>query len=304
MKSSSIDASSMYQEASSFSTSYSKSFDTFIDNFQLNLEEVTQENADDVNKYLNVSYSDKMAVCITVENLETIKHMAFTIQKLKEKGITSSKTYRNKVRDYDNFRRKALKNYGIILPNKVPISDPTQLHIKIDVELSKAKFNKEQKNEFFNLFSLRKHNPAQTNIDNKLDSIKFSKLLEAYNTSLTHEEQIAIIQKDIAFNFSHNYYSILEEFDIDEFPNEVVYYDSSPSEVEILELEIEKLDYDYKKEKIHLEHLFLEYPSYLIKVPQFIKKQDISFVAYALQTYILSGFTSLYIRLKERLDKN
>lgn len=98
------------------------------------------------------------------EQIAKISELYGDILLLKKHGITS-KNYNSKARDYYNFRKKALEEYGIWLSTDYPFKSPTQLFYDIHMILLEAKLNDKQIDEFYKLSKIRNARPKKIHID-------------------------------------------------------------------------------------------------------------------------------------------
>lgn len=290
---------------------YSKGFYEFIDNFGTTLGVIPKDKLKDINHYLNdISKKNKKTVKLDQETVANINDIVFTLNKLKEKGIVNSKSYQNKVRNYKTFVKNALEEYGVSISSYIPFSNPTELFIQINVLLSRAGLDKEQILNFYDLFNLRKRRPEQVKVEAIMNKEVLNMFLEDFHRNLTENDyflldcQVKGIALDnqlkehlekhgqpVNFEFSEQYYELLDNYFLDNMPMKVIpaVFVNQTSSVHQA-IEISRIKHEYDKEKIQLEHLFLDYPMSLLTVPKFIGKQDFKFLQYAVNQYDLSSY--------------
>lgn len=244
---------------------------SFTNDFCQKIIKIEQKHLDYANTIINLSLKkfNNHQSRISLEDLQEINLIAFSIYKLSRKGITSE-NYNTKVNQYHKLTSKLFHDYGIdiILFNQMTMihfSNPAELFKKIDLILTKSNLNAEQKRNFFIEFLKRERIPKQQDIINKIEQEKneeYSSKLHADFNNLGKEEIEAILTKETNYPYSKKYYDFLKKYNFNVFPDELIeYYNYAQSEEfkEISKSDSEMWD---NHNKIIREHNFLSYPSY------------------------------------------
>lgn len=258
--------------------------DLLHEKFSEEIIKITEEHLSYINRVINIDgkrYKDNLNIStkLTIDVLQEINLIATIINNLSKKGINAT-NYNTKVKHFNNFKEKALNDYGLDLEQlfeipttEPPFANPTELYIDIDVLLTNHELTNEQKKEFYLNFMNRERIPRQEFVK------KFSEMTKApakFNAQislyyeLTKEEQEAIISKNRNFKFSKRYYEVLKKIGIENFSqNAIEELTLDPTEI------INKYNIKEEKKKIKLqEHYFMTYPP-LKDVEKEILKQKV-----------------------------
>lgn len=224
----------------------SKKFLTFKKEFRTTYcELVPISDRDNFNTYINYESSTK--VDVPLEELQELKYISFVLFKLEKHGI-DPQSYDGKVSKYIGYIRKLSEEFGILISNDIPFSSPEALYITMDAKLSKLGFNNKQKTKFYRDFNIRKSSPDKKKTLEKLHNDMIRDLGYKFRT-LSKEEQNAaeylhtkkdaselslmfVLGNDKSYDetilmyenheFSAEYYNILKEYGLEEFPIESI----------------------------------------------------------------------------------
>jgi len=119
-----------------------------------NKPKTIQDALKDINDGL-IAYGENI---LDINKFKEICNISLTLHALTKKGITS-KNYKNKTKQYNNFVQKAFDEYGIEINDICPFSNPTELNRKIDDILVDAGLTPEQKRIFYEDTQLRGRSP-------------------------------------------------------------------------------------------------------------------------------------------------
>lgn len=244
--------------------------DLLHEKFSEEIIKITEEHLNYINKVINLDgkkYKDNLNIStkLTINVLQEINLIATIINNLNKKGINTT-NYNTKVKHFNNFKEKALNDYGLDLEElfeipttEAPFANPSELYIDIDVLLTNHELSNEQKKEFYLNFMNRERIPRQEFVKRiseiTKEPAKFNAQICLYY-ELTREEQEAILSKNKNFKFSKKYYKVLEKIGIENFSQNVI---------EELTLDVTKIidQHNIKEEKKKIkiqEHYFMKYP--------------------------------------------
>lgn len=217
----------------------SSEFKEFKINFRKNSNRIDGWNElDNFNEYINFIGTAKSDIDISQEELQDIKYIAYTLYKLECVGITPQ-TYNDKVKKYIEYIKKGSEDFGILVFEDIPFSNPTKLYILMDAKLTTLGFSNKQKTTFYRDFNIRESNPVQKLTKEKIHNDMIRDLGDKFRT-LPKEDQSAAEylhpEVELLFTledetesinyenhiFSKEYYSILKEYNLDQFPFESI----------------------------------------------------------------------------------
>ncbi len=235
----------------------------FYVNFSHVYSRVTESQLDYTNEQISSGETENK---LSLVDLQEIKNLSFTIEKLQDIKITTSSYKKGNGGvevDYQLFVNKALKEYGIILSNKIPFSNPTQLFVKIESILRKANLNKSQRSSFWDEIFFRKRSPNQKEVKDILNKLNYNEIQKNLNDkfySLSHEEQTSFIQNKDDFKSSSRCFEIFESLENIRIMDEIISFSFSPPSTKELE-EVDEYNYSSKIINLkYMESLFLRYP--------------------------------------------
>lgn len=248
----------------------------FINKFSTKILDISEDNLAYVNEVISIDGKrlDKNGehehehASISMDTLRQIQLLAFSLQILKDKGITAE-NYSHKLKSFIKFKKKALEEFGIVIKDKKPYANPAHLHFHIDALLSKEKLNIEQKNNFYSLFGIRNRVPEQKNTEKLLQRTVIRNIIdEVVNLHLSKEDWDAIDAKDKSYVFSDSFYTVLTKYNIEEVPFEIFTEESYAKHVnkELYNKDITDHDYleDYAVEERKV-HELLEFEFSFVK---------------------------------------
>jgi len=271
--------------------------DKFKKDFSEKITKIGSQELDYANNIINISGSrldkpnngSEEKVLLSLEALQEINIIAYTLHSLDKKGITSA-NYGLKVKQFQNLREKLFDEFGVhidlgssYIGQLAPFSNPADLYEKIDVILTQHNLNTEQKKYFYMEFFNRERIPKQKKVietiehQNNINFMKENNLMiypemSGLFTILSEDEQAAILRSDPDYNYDEAYYNLLEKYKIEKLPESLLEHLSN--------IELHRFDYMDEKqaedEKRFDEtlrfHNFLSYPACLYDEAEFLNQ--------------------------------
>jgi len=179
---------------------------------------------------------------ISIENLQKIKILAYSLDKLNGKGITT-KNYNSKViTPYYKFIEKGYDSFSMILDESMPYDKPSHIISQIDTILFKANLNYTQKKDFYETYLNRKQpDTKDTNY------LFFEKMRDIYQSLPIGEQYILQVAYDgkLKKEFSKETQSFLQKLEmVSSCKNFIEYITTNPDmwdENTIIDSEREKI---------------------------------------------------------------
>lgn len=211
--------------------------DVFINDFSTMLTKVTDENLSYLMEIVNIderkqdsSKEQYPQVTLSLQNLQEIKYLAYSLNELKRLGIDTT-TYGKKVASFNKLRAKALDTFSLYIEDTLPFSNPSELYKQIDIILSKSDFNQSRKQVFLQELNLRKRNSNQKHMDREAKLNYYKKFLQLpeedhrtiednYYCDDEHELDISTLKNEtIAFIEKHSIEGVYSFID-SQFPSD------------------------------------------------------------------------------------
>ncbi|MEA2098669.1 MAG: hypothetical protein U9P72_00905 [Campylobacterota bacterium] len=183
------------------SKEYVESLDNecFVSDFSKITHFVTDENVKYMNDILSITEkkgADKTDDLITKDVLQEIKYIAYTIEKLKEKGMTTS-NYNEKVTAYNKLRKKGNEVFDLSISEYFPFKNISVLYHEIDYLLSRLLLSNAQKTAFYNELSIRCKIPKVNETEELFyEKDKYTLQSHLFDESLLNGNEGEILEED------------------------------------------------------------------------------------------------------------
>ncbi|WP_434657345.1 hypothetical protein [Sulfurimonas sp. NW9] len=245
----------------------SEDFKEYKRTFRQNSDRVDWlDEVDNFNDYINYRGKKDSNIEITADELQDIKYMAYTLYRLECVGIDAN-TYNSKVTKYLDFIKKGSEEFGLLISDDIPFSNPRKLSVLMDAKLTKAGLSNKQRTTFYRDFNIRDRIPDQKLVRQRVYDDMVRDLGDKFRT-LPKEDQTAaqylhpeieslfVLDDEDALMkyenhiFSSEYYAILEEYSLKEFPFEAIdphYAINTENNLTENPWEINGLDYNNKE---------------------------------------------------------
>lgn len=282
----------------------------FINKFNTKLLDIDEDNLAYVNEVINLNgkrldkNDEHKDASISIDTLLQIQLLAFSLQILKNKGITAE-NYPHKLKSFIKFKTKALEEFGIVIKDKRPYANPAHLHFHIDALLSKEGLTVEQKNNFYSLFGIRNRVPEQKFTDKLLQRERIRNTISEIHdkVNLSENDHIAIDNKDKNHIFPDSLYEVLKKYGFNEVPFEIFTHESYAKHVNKQLYNKDMTDYNYleddpieeiiKNELLEFEFSFVKgYGQNLhdIRLSKYMRKETLQEI---IKTYCIEDDTTI-----------
>lgn len=282
--------------------------DNFKKVFSEDIIKIELEHLEYVNKIININGHrlDKFnenfekGVFLSLEGLQEINIIAYTLHHLDKKGITSS-NYVLKVKQYCALRDKLFKEFGVAVAFRdeygdfnnakdqyytkaLPFSNPAKLYERIDIILTLHTLDIENKKNFYLEFFNRERIPKQEKVHNEIfdeankskppseNELMIADFVGLY-ILLPSDQKAAMLNCDHGYKYDEVFYKTLETYQLKQVTKEII---NQLEELDVnMHFEMDKYYTDtekYFEQTIHF-HNFLNYPACLYTEAEFLNKK-------------------------------
>ena len=295
--------------------------DQFIERFSSELLVISDQHLSFINEYINQdgkreNKKDNNAKPINLISMQTLKQIhlyVFSLHILKKKGVTPE-NYKNKLKSFQSFKIKALEEFGIIIEEEVPYANPCHLYIHIESLLMKSGLNVEQKNNFYQLFEIRKRIPDQAQSSKLFDRQKISSLFDdLIKSDLSDNDWDAIENHESQHEYSSTLKELfkkhsidIQKFDFTLFDNELLgaYIHKDRENKAIDDLPANKSpELTADQQLIEFEYSFIQGHGQNVKNLKLPKRINRHALKKIVKKYACDGFPIIHERL-QHLEKN